>query len=392
MSSSVNYPGKSLRNLILKKGRCHGGAWNGNPPIVKGRDPLPGIAMSFMACLFFAFLFVILGCRDQESAFPYKILDSGIWAEEAGIESTGWIDNEHVLFITNKTLKPSGSIPMAKFLTVWNPDSGKVDFYHQAFGFQCVRKGNVFFWENSGSNSKATKWESTIYRGNVKNPKEHPAPRPSMEIDSSFDCDWVPGESFGRAPVRAPHTYKLKDKNYIEFTELPSNSSQGKMIYHEKPGTKGIPLPFYLSLAYHISYSEFLDAYVIVGDKHSVYPKPDTRSFWILERSGQLKSIPYPQSLLKGAVENIYPLKRGYLARYSQDQKKGAGSDDRGLWLIDGEKSVRLIVGDMGSVAVSPGGCRAAFIHAKNIKEYFSQKNPYRTVKVIDFCEGENKP
>jgi len=343
--------------------------------------------MSFMACLFFAFLFVILGCRDQESALPYKILDSGIWAEEAGIESTGWIDNEHVLFITNKTLKPSGSIPMAKFLTVWNPDSGKVDFYHQASLLKCVRKGQVLFREDI-----EPEFKPIIYRGTVENPEKHPAPGPDMMIDSSFDCDWVPGESFGRAPVRAPHTYKLKDKNYIEFTELPSNSSQGKMIYHEKPGTKGIPLPFYLSLAYHISYSEFLDAYVIVGDKHSVYPKPDTRSFWILERSGQLKSIPYPQSLLKGAVENIYPLKRGYLARYSQDQKKGAGSDDRGLWLIDGEKSVRLIVGDMGSVAVSPGGCRAAFIHAKNIKEYFSQKNPYRTVKVIDFCEGENKP
>ncbi len=279
---------------------------------------------------------------------------------------------------------------MVAHLTVWNPNSGKVDFYHQAFGFQCVRKGEVLFWENSGPNWKAPKWEATIYRGTVENPQEHPAPGPDMQIDSSFDCDWVPGENFGRVPIKAPYQYKLKGKNHIKFVELPSNSSPGKMIYHEKPGAKGMLLPFYLSLAYHISYSDFLDAYVIVGDKCSVYPKADTRSFWILERDGNLKSVPYPQSIQKGYVERIYPLKRGYLARYSQENK-GTHHVDRGLQFIENEKSVRLITGDIGSVSVSPDGCKAAFIHANNIKEYFSQTKPYRTVKVIDCCGGENK-
>jgi len=347
---------------------------------------------NFLACLFIVLLIVCTGCREKESKSPYKIIDSEIWAEESTTESTGWIDNNHVLFITNKTLKPSGSIPMATHLTVWNPDSGKVDFYQQAFGMKCVRKGEVLFWENNGPKWKEPKWESTIYRGPVNNPQEHPAPSPDMRIDSSFDCDWVPGKSSGMAPIKAPHKYKLNGENYIELVELLTDDSPGKMVYYEKPGAKGKPLPFYLNLSYRISYSEFLNAYVIVGDKRSVKLKPDTRSFWLLARDGNLSRIDYPQAMLKGSVKQIYPLKCGYLAHYGQEKYELNDPGDNGLWLIRGERSDCLIVGAIHAVSVSPDGCRAAFIHSRTSNEYFSQKKPYRTVKVINFCKGENKP
>ncbi len=386
MINTTNRSGDSCSDFILRV-LCHWGAWNEKMPM--GRNPLTDTKRMFITCLLSALLLICNGCGTKDSKSPYKVIDSGIWAEEAGIESTGWIDNNHILFITNKTLKPTGKIPLANHLTVWNPDTGKVDFYHQASLLKCVRKGKVLFTEDSGPKWKKPKWEPSIYQGTVENPQDHPAPGLDMRIDSSFDCDWVPGNTSGRDPIKAPHKYKLRGENYIEFIELSTDASPGKMVYHEKPGTKGTPLPFYLSLAYSMSYSEFLDAYVIFGDKRSVYLKPDTRSFWILERNGNLRSIDYPLAMMKGYVRGIYPLKCGYMVQYGQEQYKATDPGDNGLWLANGEKAIRLIVGAIHAVSVSPDGCRAAFIHARHSNEYFSQKNPYRTIKVINFCKRE---
>jgi len=383
MSNSTGRSSDSRGGLILQL-LCHGGRWISK--LLMDRIVLADHKRIFLACLLLALLFVCTGCRAKESASPYKIIDSGIWAEEAGIESTGWIDNDHVLFITDKTLKPSGSVPVATHLTVWNPDSGKVDFYHQASLLKCVRAGEVLFREDVGK-----KFIPIIYRGPVNKPQEHPAPRSDMRIDSFFDCDWVPGESSGRAPIKVPHKYKLKGENYIELVELLTDASPGKMVYYEKPGAKGKPLPFYLNLSYRISYSEFLNAYVIVGEKFS-RPEAITRSFFMLARDGNLSRINYPQVMLKGSVEQIYPLKCGYLAHYGQEKYKLNDPGDHGLWLINGERSSCLIVGAIHAVSVSPDGCKAAFIHSRTSNEYFSQKKPYRTVKVINFCAGESNP
>ena len=64
---------------------------------------------------------------------------------------------------------------------------------------------------------------------------------------------------------------------------------------------------------------------------------------------------------------------------------------DRGLYLIRGEKVDRLIVGSVHEVSISPDGCKAAFIHARNTKEYFPRTKPCRTIKLINFCTGGNE-
>jgi len=66
-------------------------------------------------------------------------------------------------------------------------------------------------------------------------------------------------------------------------------------------------------------------------------------------------------------------------------------SGNNGLWLLQGDKAQRVIIGNIHGTSVSPDGCRVVFTHAKNVEEYLSTKKPYRTIKIINFCEGGEK-
>jgi len=319
------------------------------------------------------------GCQ-KENISPYKVVDSGIWTYPEGLEKTFWLDNERALFISSKNLLPEKS---PKFIKIWNTKTGQVDSSHEVTHLLCVQDGQVFFAAKDEATGKRTH-----YRGPLDNPKEYPAPGPNMWLDDRFDCGWVPTATWRTYPDRFPYMRKLRGENYLKAVDPKTKTSKGKSVYYPLLNSKGKEMPLYFSL-YSISYSEFLDAYVV--DKGMYDPaNPEMRSFWILGRDGSLKEVPFPHAMLKGRL-TIYPLKHGYLADYNSGKYTNTDPGDRGLWLMDGDKALRLIVGAIHGISVSPDGCHVAFIHARNSKEYFSQTKPYRTVKTINFCEGGGK-
>jgi len=118
---------------------------------------------------------------------------------------------------------------------------------------------------------------------------------------------------------------------------------------------------------------------------------PERGLFRILERNGNLRDVIIPKAMLKGR-QDIYPLKHGYLAHYNDGKWTPKDSGNRGLWLLQGEKAQRLIDGAIHGISVSPDGCKAAFTHARNSVEDLSRKKPFRTFKIINFCDGGTKP
>jgi len=46
----------------------------------------------------------------------------------------------------------------------------------------------------------------------------------------------------------------------------------------------------------------------------------------------------------------------------------------------------KVAIGSFHHLAVPPDGCHAAFIYSPTLKEYLSPTKPYRTLKLIDFC------
>jgi len=285
---------------------------------------------------------------------------------------------------------------------VFNIATGKVESTPLQ-SFICVRDGQVFYTVRDKETDKVT-----YYRGPLGEAVEHPNPDGissvqiqdhSMVMDTVFDCDWVPKENYNDKPL--PHRRKLRGENYLEVREKRTKlleyekrprdrkreqetgdtGSEGKLIYHQNTSDAGRQVPFSV-----FAYSEYLDAYV-VGRNYFDPRYVETRSFWILQRNGDLKEVPYAKNWLKGRSD-IYPVKPGFLIHYTDGPITQTDHGDRGLYLMRGQQVQRLIIGTFGHVSVSPDGCKAAIIHARNIKENLSVKKPYRTLKYIDFCQG----
>jgi hypothetical protein len=89
----------------------------------------------------------------------------------------------------------------------------------------------------------------------------------------------------------------------------------------------------------------------------------------------------------QGGGIDFYPVKVGILVRYSGASPMGL---DGGYLIHDG-KIDRIFKHIPQVIAISPDGCHVAFAHARNTKEYYSRKKPYRTLKYINFCEEGKK-
>ncbi len=363
-------------------------------------------SLLLMLGLFLVLCFSLVGCDKPTSASshipdsPYNVVDTGYWVRDL-TDQPAWLDNERILFISTEDLAPGKRPYTVKIL---NTATGKV-ISTPLQSFICVRDGQVFY----GVRDKATD-KVTYYRGPLGKAVRHPNPDGSssvlvkdhsMVMDTRYDCDWVPK---AKPPERIPYRRKLLGKNYLETIEKRTKlleyekrprdrrreqetgdtGSEGKLIYHQNISDEGRQVPFSV-----FAYSEYLDAYV-VGRGYFDPNYAETRSFWILQRKGDLKEVPYPKTALVGR-NDIYPVKSGYAVHYSGGpltEKEGT----RGLYLIQGQQVQRLIIGTFGHVSVSPDGCKVAIIHARNIKENLSMKKPYRTLKYINFCQGGTTP
>jgi hypothetical protein len=365
--------------------------------VIKLRSAAVGLFL-----LFSLSLPLLIGCDKPTEKSPFNIIDTGFWVSPTSNEQTWWLDNDRILFPSSKDLIPD-SLPNK--IKVWSLSTGQM-VSSNLDSVICVREGQVFYGVKNESANKM----ATFFRGPLDNAREHPNPDGSdsmfnedhtMVIDENFDCDWVSRVSASPypPPKGGPYRYKLRGENYLEIlkpnTQIPKDKiiggnwaiyyagldDQNGAIYHADPAAPGKKVPFY-----DITYSEYLDAYVV---SNGVYEpaRPDRSSFFILKRNGDLKEVPYPQTLFHGEV-TMYPVKQGYLVQYNSGRTTETDPGDRGLYLMQGEKVERLIVGSIHGVSISPDGCKVAFVHARNTKEYFSRTKPYRTLKVINLEIG----
>lgn len=349
--------------------------------------------------LLLASLAMIGGCGDGIKESHYKVIDTGYWpAEASSLVEHVWLDNDRLTFTSTENLQP-GKPPYS--IKVLNTATGQVTST-AIESIRCARHGQVVYVKKDSATG-----QSTYYRGPLESAVEHPAPGPDMHMDEFFDCDWVPKPP---QPMRAPYQSKKLGENYLEIIEERNRlyefqkrapdrkreketgelGSEGLVIYHQNAndqlGRKMPPISWD-----GIRYSEYLDAYV-VGVNYYDPQYPETRSFWILRRDGDLKEIPYPKNMLVGR-NDIYPVRGGYLAHYAGGPLTEK-ENSRGIYLLQGDKVFHLIVGEMAPriSGISPDGCKAAFTHANTIKENLSLTKPHRTLKYIDFCQGGIQP
>ena len=325
---------------------------------------------------------------------PYKVIDTGIWpADFNSLTEPVWLDNERIFIHTTANYN-FGRPPYQS--VIYNTKTKEITAAPLSdIAISCIRDGNIMYGE------KKPNGEVVAYRGTIDNAIEHQAPEPNMHVDTNYDCDWDFNESATERDV-LPYKAKLYKDNFIEIFERTTRLAEhernrwerehgvpqvggvlGKILYYPYEGAKGTKLPP-LGGEMGIPYSEYLQSYVI-GMQYYDPEEPESLSFWLLNRNGELKEVPYPTNMLIGKAYAL-PIKVGYLVEYNSGKFTMNDPGARGLYLISNDKIQPLIIGDVQNVRVSPNGCQVTFIHASNTSEYLSTTKPYRTLKLIDFC------
>jgi hypothetical protein len=250
-----------------------------------------------------------VSCTKEERSSSFRVIDSGAWIYLEGIEKTFWVDNELVLFVSNRDLAPTGG---NSTITVWTPSTGQISFSHETQSLICTEGEQVFFVAKDET-TDAVKF----YRGPMEAPEEHPQPEAGMRLDKLYDCDWAP--AFSRTKV--PYQIKLREENYLEVLKDETFSVQlsvlhGEVNYYERLDLPPTSLPIYADMAgdYAIKFNKRMDAYFISPSQF--FPEdPYYHSVWWLQRNGDLRKEPFPKNTTwtsRGGLD-IHPLRMGTL-------------------------------------------------------------------------------
>ena len=344
-------------------------------------------------------LFTVLAMGPQLAAYGephYPVLDSKFSAAEAKL---GWLDNERVMFHgydIGKMTQPGpgeGHPTAAEGLFIWDTVKGTVTKYWDINGPVplCVFRGQVFF--SKKLKEKENTW--LVVSGPLgKEEQKEVSDGVSMNGHSCRVTDqrpsWMKEDKHRRLPLLEKH-------GYLDFG-IPiwvDPSGEATPIVFYRPDSKNsVELPLTgLQVQVHTTYFEFADAYLLKGEQRT----PDVVPLWLLKPDGTVTQLLEPKGReweRIGWTGFVWTRRGVFLISRTADGYAAAGKS--GGYLLREGNPERLIVGLLDNVAVSPNGCRVAFVHvlhsqagADSAKGLRAGKSGSRTLKIIDLCKGD---
>lgn len=330
----------------------------------------------------------------SEARYPIK--DSKFPTAEAKL---GWIDNGRVIFHGYEVGKfgkpsPEDGHPLAETgLFIWDTERDTVTKYWEIDGPVplCVFQGRIFF--STKLKEKENKW--LVVSGTLG--KEEQKTVSGNVFVNGHSCR-VSDQKPGWAKEDKHRRLRLLEEHgYLDFG-IPSRADLSKaswIMLYKSNKKEGIQLPFTgEQIRLHTTYFEFAGIYLLEGQIETTYAAP----IWKLESDGAVKQILKPTGK---AWERIgwggYSFTRkGLFLSGGRGEYAGVGTRGGYLLKLGGESPSRLIEGFVKNEAVSPDGCKLAFVHvlhsqagADSFKALREGQAGTRTLKMINLCEGE---
>ncbi len=351
-----------------------------------------------MSYLTSALLIVILILASPQLAAcgepPYPIKDSKFPAAEAKL---GWLDNERVIFHGYEVGKvgqpsPDDGHPLAETgLFIWDTTKDTLTKYWDIDGPVplCVFHDQVSFLLSQKNEDKI--------RLRVVGSLGEEMRTQTVGDDwvNSFSCryhekkpKWL-DDTRVRVGLREEH-------GYLDFGPRAhmGKTDSSKVMLHRPNETKGSVLPLDPSQVLNlVEYSEFKNAYLLRGKANT----PDAVPVWILRSDGTVTQLLEPKGK---AWERMgwggYDLtKRGLFLSGGRGDYDSVGTRGGYLLSVRENSPIRLIAGSVRNAAVSPDGCKVAFVHvlhdqagADSAKALREGKPGTRTLKMVDLCRG----
>jgi len=350
-----------------------------------------------MQRLWLVLIFLVITLSPQlaawgESASPYPIVDSGVWATNSFPGDVYWLDNERVLFLGSKADKPVPKEHMS--LLVWDTVQQSVTTQKQNIASLCYRNGIVLLGQKI-DNPAGGPWKYRFFRGPLGN--EQPQKKEDKDLLDHLNCRIV--EHKTGHDKRPPGRYLLEGHGYLGHggKQPPNQLANLPAVYFKGEGSEGVLLPFGVRQVESIEYYDFKRAYFLYGSfldaargvVTSPWPRDRPHPMWWLTPEGSVTRIEIPPGEWNaGGSVRFNPTQKGVVVTYHGGFKSYTNPGTQGLYLIreDGG-AIKLISGFAIRVGVSPNGCRIAFSHAPNLEadRHPDDKNR-RTLKMIDLC------
>jgi hypothetical protein len=318
---------------------------------------------------------------------PYPILDSKFPAAEAKL---GWIDNERVIFQGYEPEKfgtkspKDGHIYDITGLFIWDTATNAVSKHASMEGLTtlCVHAGEVTFAR-----------EGMLVAGKLGEERQTPFPKKHWFNPNS--CRYYTERPYWSEGGRKGRGIPLLEQHgYVDFGEQTMDPGRSRPLVLYPPGSKdGITLPIRSDQAeVPPVYIAFEDAYLLRARQFT----SDAVPAWLLKPDGVVTSVfePRGEAWERMGWGHYFLTKKGLLITGGRGDYAKVGT--MGGYLFSEGKPVRVVPGLLRNVAVSPDGCKVAFVHvmhsqagADSFRALQAGKPGTRTLKMIDLCKGE---
>jgi hypothetical protein len=320
----------------------------------------------------------------------YPILDSKFPAAEAKL---AWIDNERVMFqgyepgkFGTKSPK-NGHVYDITGLFIWNTATNVVHKHTSIEGLTtlCVHAGEVKFAK-----------EGMLISGKLEEEGQQ-TPFPKKHWFNEVSCRYYTERPYWSEEGRRGRGFPLLEEHgYVDFGEQSMDPGKSRPLVLYPPGSKnGVVLPLKSDqVEVPPIYVEFEDAYLLRARQYT----SDAVSAWLLKPNGTVSMIfePQGQAWERMGWGHYFLTKKGLLITGGRGDYAKVGT--MGGYLISEGKPVRIVPGLLRNVAVSPDGCKVAFVHvlhsqagADSFRALQVGKPGTRTLKMIDLCAGKGE-
>lgn len=325
----------------------------------------------------------------------YPIKDSKFPAAEAKL---GWLDNERVIFHGYELGKFGQKSPddghelRETGLFIWDTGKNTVSKYWDIDGPVplCVFRGQIFF--SKKLKEKENKW---LVISGVLGKEEEKEVSGGVSVNghscrvSDRKPSWMKEDKHRRLPL-------LEEHGYLDFGTPIWVDPSGKVspiILYGPDSNKRVELPLAgRQIQFYTTYFEFADAYLLKGEQ----PTSDAVPVWQLKPDGTVTKMlePVGRDWERMGWGGEHLTKKGLFLVGGRAEYGTAGT--AGAYLFVNDRLQRLIAGLVWNVAVSPDGCKIAFIHvlhsqagSDSFRNLRVGGAVSRTLKMIDLCKGD---
>ena len=313
-----------------------------------------------------------------------------------------WLDNDRVMFtgyeIDLDKLDKQGMYGREQNIYIWDTRTDNKNIFVKNAGLGCYFRGYIRYSVGTAAKKGPMGQERTYLDMFYSKDKWEDEP---PEWEENVKAHPITCKSYRGKPFRlqADIVELLPEHGYLDFS-LPETRKADEplpaILFHRFGTESLIPLPVTRGeMSRHdVHYLDFLDGYVLFTSK-LIDPKTSQplaswrkgafQQFWILRPDGITTELHVSTPFNRW--DSLFPLRKGVFATgrsFKVAEPRGPG-DSGAYWIHDEGRMEKLTDGLVSNAAVSPDGCKVAFVR----EPYDQLPIGHRvTLQLLNICEG----